>query len=678
MCGLAGIVAWDDRFRVDRSTLDAMGRAVAHRGPDGEGVYLNHTEFVTPFKPQCGLVHRRLAVIDLDERGLQPFDDGGLGKWLVYNGEVYNFRELRARVAGANPRYRWRTECDTEVVLAALETWGPSALTQFNGMLAMAMWDQATQSLLLARDRMGQKPLYYAAVDAAGRPWQGFVAHEGKGDAVEIWSNAECPAAVAFASELGALRAVPWFDVSAVDYVALAEYLRWGYVPAPATIYRSAAKLPPAMWMRLNHRGCDRESYFDANAVESPAPVEAVEALDPVARTRELILSAVRRQLVADVPLGCFLSGGVDSSIIAAAMTLSTGDARQVRTFTVGFDDARYDETPFAAEVARHLGTAHEQIRVQPRAADDLPRLAEVYGEPFGDSSALPTHYLSRETRRDVKVALSGDGGDELFGGYDRYRAMAITERINRLPAVVRDVVVARCWQWLPGIHPKGRISRLKRLLGSAHLPPGERYASYVRLFDEATLQPLLGVAGPIVETDDRIAHLHQHFAAAGRCPVTAALAADRVSYLPDDLLAKVDRASMLHGLEVRSPFMDHDLVRFAAGLRADQLFTHPSPRRAQGKRLLQQAFAGDLPPSVFDRPKAGFALPIGQWLRGALRGMLNDLLFSPDSFLNGHMVPGEARKLVDQHQRGRRDHAQRLYALLMLELWWRSHGKRL
>lgn len=672
MCGLAGIVTWDDRFRVERSTLDAMGAAIAHRGPDGEGVYLNHTDFVTPFKPQCGLVHRRLAVIDVDERALQPFDDGGLGRWLVYNGELYNYRELRARITAENPRFRWRTECDTEVVLAALETWGTEAFASFNGMMALALWDQAQQRLLLARDRMGQKPLYYAAIDAAGRPWQGFVAHEGSSDQpVEIWRNAECPSAIAFASELAALRAVPWFDAEAIDYVALAEYLRWGYVPTPATIYRSAAKLAPATWMTLSHRGCDRDVYFDPNEAEAPSEVSG----DPVARTRELVLQAVRRQLVADVPLGCFLSGGIDSSIVAAAMTLSAGDPKQVRTFTVGFDDPLYDETPHAAEVARHLNTTHESVKVHPRAAEDLPRLAEVYGEPFGDSSALPTHYLSRETRRDVKVALSGDGGDELFGGYDRYRAMILSERINRLPAVLRDVVASRLWQALPGIHPKSRLSRLKRLLRSTHRLPSDRYASYVRLFDEATLQPLLGVSGPIVATDDRIANLHERLVMNGRCAVRASLAVDRATYLHDDLLTKVDRASMLHALEVRSPFMDHELVRFAAGLPVDRLFSTPGGRG--GKRLLREAFAGDLPAGVFQRPKRGFALPIGRWLRGDLRPMLNDLLFASDSFLAGHMVPNVARRLVDEHHRGRRDHAQRVYSLLMLELWWRSHARK-
>lgn len=664
MCGLAGIVAWDDRFRIERATLDAMSARIAHRGPDGEGVYLNHTDFVTPFKPQCGMVHRRLAIIDLDERSLQPFDDGYMGKWLVYNGELYNYRPLREQIRVANPSFRWRTEGDTEVVLAAFETWGVDALPRFNGMLAMAVWDQLQQRLTLARDRMGQKPLYWAAVDAAGRPWQGFVAHAGTEGEVEISRNAECPAAIAFASELGALRAVPWFD-PAINYVALAEYLRWGYVPTPMTIYPCAGKIPPAGWMTLNFRGCDRDRYFDANAAS-----QAFGSVDDAARrTRELVVQAVTRQLVADVPLGCFLSGGIDSSIVAAAMREAMGSADRVRTFTIGFDDPRYDESPFAAEVARHLGTRHESHTVKPRAIEDLPRLAAVYGEPFGDSSALPTHYLSMETRRDVKVALSGDGGDELFGGYDRYRALKITERINRLPAVIRDLLVARVWQALPGRHPKNRVARLKRLLKSATLPPPRRYASYMRLFDEPTLQPLMGVSGELIETADTIAIAFERLTHAGRHdPVLAALAVDRLTYLPDDLLTKVDRASMLHGLEVRSPFMDEELVSFAAGLPGEML-----SGKSGGKRLLREAFAGDLPASVFDRPKTGFALPIGDWLRGELKPMLHDLLFSTDSFLSQNMVPAQARKLFDAHASGRRDHSQRLYALLMLELWWKS-----
>jgi len=665
MCGLAGIVSWNERFPVDRATLDEMSARVAPRGPHGQGVYLNHDDRPLPARPQCGLVHRRMAIIDIDERSLQPMDDGHFSKWIVYNGEVYNYRELRADLEQHLRNWRWRTESDTEVLLAALSTWETRALERVSGMLALAMWDQTEHKLLLARDRMGQKPLFFAAVDADGRPWRGFVSHDAEDVQVEIHSNAACPAAIAFASELSALRCVPWFD-SSVDYYALAEYLRWGYIPGGLTIYRGACKVPPATWMRFSARGCEREQYFDPNP---PLNRDNRPNVDPVAETRSLVLRAVGRQLVADVPIGCFLSGGVDSSIVAAAMKQAVQGQQEIRTFTIGFDDPRYDETAFAAEVARHLGTRHEQFVVKPDAAKDLPRLAEVFGEPFGDSSALPTHYLSRETRKFVKVALSGDGGDELFGGYDRYRAMQIAENIRNLPVVIREVVAARLWQALPGSHPKGKISRLKRLLRTARSDPPERYSSYVRLFDEPTLQPLLGIVGGLVPTVDSVAAQYERLRN-GRDIVQAALATDRETYLPDDLLTKVDRASMLHALEVRAPFMDEELVGFAANLPTDQLLERG------GKRLLRQAFANDLPAAVFERPKMGFALPIGQWLCGELREMLHDLLFAGDSFLSQNMVPAEARRLVAEHDTGRRDHSQRLYALLMLELWARGEKR--
>ncbi|HRK30220.1 MAG TPA: asparagine synthase-related protein [Tepidisphaeraceae bacterium] len=661
MCGLAGIITWDDRYRIDHAQLESLSADLSHRGPDGQGLYLNHDQEVAKFRPQCGLVHRRMAVIDLDERSLQPFDDGRNGKWMVFNGEIYNYRELRRELSDIRPNYRWRTESDTEVLLLALDQWGTDALRRVNGMLSLALWDETTQSLLLARDRMGQKPLYFCAVDAAGNPWTGFLTHETDDLQVEIFSNAQCPAAIAFASELSALRRVPWF-VPAVDYYALAEYLRWGYVPGAMTIYRGAWKLAPASWMRLHQRGCDRESYFDPNhgtATSNLSPEQAV------SQTRALVQQAVKRQLVSDVPLGCFLSGGVDSSVIALAMRQAAGDRQSVHTFSIGFDDARYDETAHAQAVAGHLGTRHTKLVVRPNAAEDLPRLAGVYGEPFADSSALPTHYLARAAREHVKVALSGDGGDELFGGYDRYRAMKIAERIRALPLGLGDVVSSRIWQALPGIHPKGRITRLKRLLRTAIEAPADRYSAYMRFFDERTLQPLLGVTGGIVDTLDSLVTI---FTKVGGCRdvVQAALATDRVTYLPDDLLTKVDRASMLHALEVRAPFMDHDLVTFAAGLSTPQLL------KGGGKRLLREAFAAQLPREVFTRRKMGFALPIGEWLRGELRPMVHDLLFAKDSFLSQNMVPAEARKLVDAHEALRFDHSHRIYAMLMLELWWR------
>jgi len=398
--------------------------------------------------------------------------------------------------------------------------------------------------------------------------------------------------------------------------------------------------------------------YFEPNEPAANGAPKSPEKI--VSRTRHLLMQAVRRQLVSDVPLGCFLSGGIDSSIIAAAMRAAVGDGQRVLTFSIGFDDRRYDETRFAAAVAKHLGTEHRQFIVRPNAADDLPRLAPVFGEPFGDSSALPTHYLSRETRKFVKVALSGDGGDEMFGGYDRYRAMTLGQRVGALPKGV--AMLAGAGKRLPGSHPKSPITRLKRFLATVNRPAGERYASYLQIFDQAGIGKLLNqdmnseASQRIVS--DRFEQLAQKFADAA-----AAMALDREIYLPEDLLTKVDRCSMLHALEVRSPFLDHELVHFAAGLPVQFL---------QRKRLLKEAFAGDLPPFVFRRKKMGFAVPIGRWFRGSLRSLLHDALMASDSFASSHFKMSEVERLIAEHQRGR-DQSQRLYALLMLELWWRS-----
>ncbi len=635
MCGFAGVVAWEDRFRSTRETLARIFAPISHRGPDGDGSFLNHEQEPTRQRPQAGLVHARLAIIDPDPRANQPFTDGA-GKWLVFNGEIYNFKELRRELETLRPDYAWRTNCDTEVLLLGYDAWGEACCERLEGMFAFAVWDEPGGALFLARDRMGQKPLVY--MQSAG--------------------------AFAFASELPALAALPWFE-SRTDPAAVAEYLRWGYIDEGATIYQGVHKLPPASWRRLDVRGgrTTESSYFDPNArpqaTPSPSP-------DPVEETRRLVRRAVARQLVSDVPLGCFLSGGIDSAVIAAAMKASVPTDQPVLTFSIGFDDPRYDETEYAAAVAQHLGTQHRRFVVRPDAAQDLPKLAKVFGEPFADSSALPTHYLSRETRKHVLVALSGDGGDELFGGYDRYRALALSQRLQRLPGRVRALIASTEWEGLRAVHPRSLAARFRRFASTLDRPAGARYSSYLRLFDAETLSALLrDDFRRSLPHRDRVEETFEKYAAARRDGVQAALATDRVTYLPGDLLFKLDAASMLHALEVRSPFMDHQLVHFAASLPTSLVLGGGS------KRLLREAFRCDLPAWVFRRRKMGFAVPIGDWLRAGLREMLNDLLFATHSFASSHFDHETLRRLLEEHQAQRADHSQRLYALLMLELWW-------
>jgi asparagine synthase (glutamine-hydrolysing) len=658
MCGFAGVVVWDEKYRVNVDTLTRMATAVAHRGPDGQGLWLNHETVITPDHPQVGLAFRRLAILDPDPRSDQPFTDGRY--WLVFNGEIYNFRELKKEITALRPGHIWRTTGDTEVLLAAYAQWGEKCVEKLNGMFAFAVWDEADKTLFLARDRMGQKPLYAVAA-ASGESFPATDLH------MDEHGEFAC---VAFASEPSAVLSLFWVERQ-TDPTALPEYLRYGYTRW--TLYGSIGAIEPAFSRTIRQTRVDDHQYFQpdgfpfsgrtqggaltaATNTALRAAAKRVDA-DAVETTRNLVRRAVARQLVSDVPLGVFLSGGVDSSVIAACAARSG----RVSTFSLDFGDSRYDETRHAVAVARHLGTDHHVFRVTPDAAIDLAKLAHVFGTPFADSSALPTHCLARETRKHVKVALSGDGGDELFGGYDRYRALAWGSRLKWLGWIGRLGPV------LKRGHPKSRLTRIGRWLATVKLDPSDRYESYIRLFDEPAVRSLL--AGPLVldnrRTTFQVASLHGLFTSAGEGDVQAALAVDRITYLPDDLLVKVDRCSMLHGLEVRSPFMDHELVTFAAGLTTDQLL------KGGPKRMLREAFADDLPAWVFKRKKMGFAVPIGDWFRGPLRAMLRESLFATAAFGRSHFDMKVVEKMVDDHESGRVDHSQRLYALLMLELWW-------
>ncbi|HEY2584762.1 MAG TPA: asparagine synthase (glutamine-hydrolyzing) [Tepidisphaeraceae bacterium] len=661
MCGFAGVVAWADRFRATREMIGGMSARVAHRGPDGEGILLNHEVGVSRERPQVGLAHRRLAILDLDPRANQPFGDGQ-GRWVVFNGEIYNFRALRAELSSLRPDYNWRTTGDTEVLLVAYLQWGGECVRHFEGMFAFALWDEPQKSLLLARDRMGQKPLYVATV------------RDPEGD------GGNRVGAVAFASEVGALFALPWVDRS-IDHAGLVEYLAWGHTSFAQSIYRGIDQVAPGAirvavegkisgdlpyWSERESEGLEREGEAPAEPSSSSQPrLGGSLALpsDVVSATREWVARAVRDQLVSDVPVGCFLSGGMDSSVVAAAMKAAMRAGQRPLTFSIGFDDPRYDEREYAAQVAAHLGTEHRAFVVRPDAAADLPKIAEAFGEPFGDSSALPTYYLARETRRHVKVALSGDGGDELFGGYDRYRAMLLGRRLRTALTPLPWAALAPVLRQLPGGHPKSRWDRARRFATSLGLPAAQRYSSYRRLFDGPLLRRLLRpeISPDLLEFDRVVASF------APGDPLRAAMASDRRLYLPDDLLTKVDRTSMQFALEVRSPFMDHRLVSFAAGLSREQLISGGL------KRMLREAFAADLPGWVFRRRKMGFAVPIGQWFRGELREMLHDHLNASDSFASSHFAPWVLERLISEHQRQRIDHSQRLFSLLMLELWWRS-----
>jgi asparagine synthase (glutamine-hydrolysing) len=599
-----------DGASADRAALvTEMTRRLAHRGPDDEGVASGDGWAV-------GM--RRLAVQDTSHAGHQPMSRDGLT--LVYNGEVYNFRELRRELTRAG--YAFESGSDTEVVLAALHRWGTDALRRFNGMFALALIDPARRRALLARDRFGKKPLFVA----------------------------ELPGRVAFASELKAIELAAGADGLAISRAALAEYLRLGYVPTPRSIWTGVSKVPAASWLEIDldrpAAGPAREFWrLPDPADEAPASPE--EVLDAV---RE----AVRARLVADVPVGAFLSGGIDSSLVVACMVEAASD---VRTFSIGFDDPRYDEAPQARAIASHLGTRHTERRLErAHVAELLPRFAEAYDEPFADSSAFPTMAVAELAREDVTVALSGDGGDELFGGYTRYRLA----RISRLAAAMPDPLGRAC------THVPGRLTpaRRARLLGRL-AEVGDEAAVYRQLL---SVWPYRELRELLPGAEDEAGFTGYRQAGAG--PVERMMRTDARTYLVDDILQKVDRASMAVSLEARCPLLDPSVV--AVGLRSARAAEAEPGRKA----LLRETLRRVLPPELVDRPKKGFSLPMNDWLRDELRPLVEDLVVSGTSDLYDREV---ARGVAEGHLAGRVDAGPQVWSLLALELWharWHAEGR--
>jgi asparagine synthase (glutamine-hydrolysing) len=623
MCGIAGIV--DPRAGPElRERCDAMRDGMAHRGPDDAGTFVDHGG-------QTALASRRLAIIDLSPAGHQPMlsHDGRLA--LVFNGEIYNYRELRADLLARGRRLR--SESDTEVILDLYEELGERCLDRLNGMFALALWDARAGCLWLARDRLGEKPLLYARLPGGG---------------------------LAFASEFQALLRHP--EVSReVSLPAIDFFLRYGYVPAPLSGFASISKLPPGCWLRWRTGQTEQASYWQA-PVGRPRAVDERAAL---AELGELLADSVQRRMISDVPLGAFLSGGLDSASVVGLM--AEHSERPVKTFTIGFGDPRYNELAEARRVADWFGTDHQEFVVEPRAAEILPLLVRHYGEPYADSSALPTYYLSQQTRQHVTVALSGDGGDEVLAGYDRYRAAAVAARVRRA-APLPKAAFALIGQALPGGSDlRTPARRLRRFVGGLAHDEGQRYTRWMNLFDPALLDA--------IRTPEFRAALHRseadRYLAApieqrnGASLLAALTRLDLTSYLPNDLLVKADIATMASSLEGRMPFLDHRLVEWASSL-PDRLRL----RGGQSKYLLRQLMRGRLPAATLSGPKRGFGVPVSEWLRTDLRPLLEASLLSEQWLLRGYLLPGATRRLVAEHIQGTADHGRELWALLCLELW--------
>jgi asparagine synthase (glutamine-hydrolysing) len=617
MCGIAGFVDTDRNARPDLNLVHRMCEVIRHRGPDDEGIHV---------EPGVGLGMRRLSIIDL-AGGRQPIHNETESIRVVFNGEIYNYQELRAELEAHG--HRFYTSSDTESIVHAYEQWGEGAFARLRGMFGIALWDQSTRTLLLARDRAGQKPLHYA--ERNGRLY--------------------------FGSEIKSLLAAgavePRLDVAALDH-----FLAFLYTPRDTSIFAGIHKLPPGHYLKWRDGRVDVRQYWQIGAGETFAgsEQEAVEALGAVLR------DAVRSHMISDVPLGAFLSGGVDSSAVVGLMAQSS--SRPVKTFSIGFDDPEFDELEHARTVANHFGTDHHEFVVRPDGLSILDSLIAHFDEPFADSSAIPTWYVSEIARRHVTVVLSGDGGDELFGGYDRYLPHPRVAQFDRLPVPGLRAAAALAWPLLPhGVTGKNFLRHVAK-------DPAGRYVDSIAFFhadERAALYSADVRRAAQLDAERRLARHFDRFAALPH--ESGMMRFDFETYLPEDVLTKVDRMSMAHSIESRVPLLDNRVIDFAATLPAR--FKIKDGRR---KHVLKETLRTMLPDSILARRKQGFGIPLGTWFRGGLTGLFSDVLDAPKTRQRGYFDSAFVGRLLREHLSGERDHTLRLWQLLVFELWHRQY----
>jgi asparagine synthase (glutamine-hydrolysing) len=632
MCGILGIINLDRARPADEQTARAMAAALRHRGPDDEGFY---------FKGQVALGMRRLAIIDL-AGGHQPISNEDGSVWVVFNGEIYNFQALRAELEARG--HRFRTHSDTEVLVHLYEEHGDALVDHLNGMFAFALWDERRERLLVARDRMGEKPLYFG-----------------------LLKSGESRAFV-FASELKSLLLHPAAE-RRLNLSALRKYLGYEFVPSPHTMIAGVRKLRPAHRLIFERGEWREERYWQLSYDAAKLRLSEEEASEEV---RRRLREAVRLRLIADVPLGVLLSGGIDSSSVAALACEAA--AGRVKTFSIAFDEPSFDESHYARDVAAHLGTAHDEQRFTEREMlEVVPEIPRLLDEPLGDGSLIPTYLLSRFTRRHVTVALGGDGGDELFAGYPTYLAHRLADYYRGLPSLLRQRVIEPAVARLPVSTENLSFDfRAKRFVRGAALPTGTRHTVWMGSFDaehqRLLLTPEVLAACPDEEAFAEVrAYDHPRGANGpnGVDVIEQMMKLDATHYLSECVLFKVDRASMAASLEVRAPFLDHTFVEFVTRLPLDLKL-----RGLTAKYILKRAMRERLPKFVAARPKKGFGMPVAKWVKGELRPLVRDT-FSPERIQRrGLFNPAYIGQLLDEHESGRADHRKLIWTLLMFELW--------
>ncbi|HXG93942.1 MAG TPA: asparagine synthase (glutamine-hydrolyzing) [Blastocatellia bacterium] len=629
MCGICGVVG-----QADEQLIKTMLARIAHRGPDDEGIYIGKTSS----GERVGLGHRRLSIIDLSPAGHEPMPDTDGQIWLTFNGEIYNFRELRCELEAKG--YRFRSDTDAEVIIYAYREWGRACLSRFNAMFAFAIWDSRDESLLLARDRLGIKPLYYA----------------------------QTPAGLAFASEIKAILAVPDFERS-VDLEAIDQFMTFLWTPDPKTAFRNVYKLPPAHYLVYKDGNTQIYEYWDVKFDEDETLSEA----EWIERLREQVTRSVRAQMISDVPLGAFLSGGLDSSSIVALM--SDAVTEKVTTYTFGYrrEDLRYDiiedDVKYARVVGQKFKTDYQEEFLEPQVMELLPKLVHQLDEPVADPAIITSFLICRAARERLTVLISGMGGDEVFAGYPRHAAVKIAEAYNLIPSFLSRPVVAA----LPGARP-GRFTALfrntKKLARSAALPERERYLGFGTYFTQDEKQELYSGAlrEAAIEFDPYREHQKYFNRVAGKDFVNQMLYIDLKTFLPCLNLTYTDKTSMASSMEVRVPLLDHELVELAARIPARLKL-----KSFTGKYIFKRAAEAWLPREIVYRKKAGFSAPIRAWLVRELRDVVEDLLSESNISRRGYFEYGFVRRLIDQNLSGREDNSLKIFQLLWLELWHRE-----